>query len=217
MFPTKRKRFCLTELVATIGIGPPLPGAFTGFLLPCCPLFRQGLRNNASASRHLDGAFEGADGPLVHHGTIYVPGLANVQQSYKLKLARICCASSLTGGKELVPVGHGDSDLDAIQPFELSPIARTGELFDGVVDDCHGWSLKRGASPLMRELYSTTKQGLSALLLHGNILLQRSVPMVAVELFSVPDAHGAVELAVPQPFFTIAALLNAEALDGSLH
>jgi hypothetical protein len=69
----------------------------------------------------------------------------------------------------------------------------------------------------MQELYSMTKQGLSALLLHGYISLQSSVPVVAVELLAVPDAHGALKLAVPQPFFPVAILLDTEALDGSLY
>ena len=69
----------------------------------------------------------------------------------------------------------------------------------------------------MRELYSMAKQGLSAPLLHGYISLQSSVPVVAVELLAVPDAHGTVELAVPEELFTIASLLDAEALDRGFH
>ena len=86
-----------------------------------------------------------------------------------------------------------------------------------VSDGGHGWFLKRGASPLMRELYSMAKQGLSAPLLHGYISLQSSVPVVDAELLAAPDAHGALQLAVPQPFFAIAIRLDAEALDRGFH
>ncbi len=71
----------------------------------------------------LSGARERADGPLIHHGTIDVPALANVQQTNQLKGARILGASSLLRGERLVPVRQGNSDLDAIQPFKFGPVA----------------------------------------------------------------------------------------------
>lgn len=130
MFPTKRKRFCLTESGATIGIGPPLLVALAGFLLPCCPLLGQRLRNNASASRHLDGAFERGDGPLIHHGAVKIPALAHVEQAVQLKLTRVGLACSLLRREGLVPVGHSDNDFDAIKPLKLGPVARAGELLN---------------------------------------------------------------------------------------
>jgi hypothetical protein len=137
---------CLTEGRASVGIGPPLLLAFTGFLFPCCPFLGQGLGDNASASRHFDWSPHGADGPLIHHRTIDIPALANVEKAHKFKRARIFSASSLLRREGLVPIGHSDSDTHALKAFKLSPIAGAGELLDGVIDDCHGRKAEEGVA-----------------------------------------------------------------------
>ena len=146
---------CLTEGRATIGIGPPLLGAFAGFLFPCCPFLRQGLRNNASACGNFNWPPHGADCPLIHHGTIDVPALANVEKAVQLQLTRVGTACSLLRRERLVPVRHSDCELHALKSLELSPIARASELFDGVIDDCHGRKAKEGRRRPCREQYST--------------------------------------------------------------
>ena len=44
--------------------------------------------------------------------------------------------------------------------------------------------------------------------------LQKSVPVVDALAASVPNAHGALQFTVPQPFLPIVVFLDAEALDG---
>ena len=155
----------------------------------------------------------GAPGAATQEG---MPELALEHEHFQHHIRRVANEALIRDGASAA-TGEAIAVCNVAEVGKLARAVADGAGGSFVNDGGHGWFLKRGASPLMRELYSMAKQGLSAPLLHGNILLQRSVPMVAVELFSVPDAHGAVELAVPQPFFTIAVLLNAEALDGSLH
>lgn len=138
----------LTESRAAIGIGPPLLLAFAGFLLPCCPLLRKKLRDNTGACWHLDRAIERADGPLIDHGAIDVPALANVQEADQFKRARIFSTSSLLGWKGLMPGGNSDGELHALKALELGPVTGAGELLYGVVDDCHGRKAREGVAAL---------------------------------------------------------------------
>lgn len=130
--------YFLTEGSATIGVGVPFllaKGRLAGIGFP---LLRQLLGFNAGASRHMDGAVEGGNGPLICHWPIEIPSFANVQEASQFQRAGIGSAVAGLDGKRLVPVGHGDSEANGVEPVESCVGVSGGELLDGVIDAGHG-------------------------------------------------------------------------------
>ena len=127
----------LTEGSATIGIGVPF--LFTKRRLAGIgfPLFRQLLGFNAGACWHVDGAVEGGDAPLIHHGAIDIPSLADVQQASQLQLAGVGSAHAGLDGKRLVPVRHSNSEANGVEPVEGCVGVSGGELLDCVINAGH--------------------------------------------------------------------------------
>lgn len=80
----------------------------------------------------------------------------------------------------------------------------------------HGFKQRRGSRPDEPNIrHDGAVPSSSAPYVH--ISLQISVPVVDAELFAVPNAHGALEFAIPQPFLTIAMFLDTEALNRGLN
>lgn len=130
--------YFLTKGSAAIGIGVPFfftkrRLAGVGF-----PLLRQLLGFNAGASRHMDGAVERGDAPLIHHGAIEIPGFADVQEAGQLQRAGIGSAVARLDRERLVPVGHGDREANGVEPVKSCVGVSGGELLDGVIDAGHG-------------------------------------------------------------------------------
>jgi hypothetical protein len=95
-----------------------------------------------------------------------------VEKTYQFKGARILGAGSLLSREGLMPVGHSNSDLDALKPLKLSPINRARELLNSVIDDRHGKKAKEGVAacekkntalrPAQRRLLQTFIKALNA-------------------------------------------------------
>ena len=86
----------------------------------------------------MDGAVEGGDAPLIHHGAIEIPSLADVQQASQLQLAGVGSAHAGLDGERLVPIRHSDSEANGVEPVECCVGVRGGELLNGVIDAGHG-------------------------------------------------------------------------------
>jgi hypothetical protein len=146
---------CLTEGSAAIGIGEPFPLALAGMLRESSPLLRQLFGFNQGASRHMNGATERGDGPLIRHGTIEIPSFGDVQQSGHFQGAGVSSTHAHLDGEGLVPVRHGHGDTDGVEPFENGVSVGGGELLNCVGDAGHG--LKDGGSSRLRSTNNKLK------------------------------------------------------------
>ena len=94
----------------------------------------------------MDGAVQGGDAPLIHHRAVEIPSFADVQQAGQLQFAGVGSAHACLDGERLVPVRHGDSNADGVEPIECRVGVSGGELLNGVIDAGHGF--EAGGEPL---------------------------------------------------------------------